>query len=159
MTEVMGRKVYVVKGVEHPFELRYAFSDGYLILTQDSGPMRRAFQAKDENNRLVNSGRFQRLLPTDRNANFSAVIYYSLGDAAKGLADVAGQAPLSEEQRRSVDELLRNVEPSLIYAYGSEDKIQLATTGGFFGLTIEQILGSAGISDVVRMAKPGTKTR
>ncbi len=157
--EINGRKVYILKGVEHPLELRYAFSDGYLILTQDPGAMRRAFRAKDDNFRLVNSHRFRMLLPTDREPNFSAVIFYDLGGAAKGLADLAGEAHLNEDQRRNVDELLRNVEPSLIYAYGSGDKVQLGTTSGFFGLTIEQILGSAGISDVVRMAQSGTKRR
>ncbi|HET8546740.1 MAG TPA: hypothetical protein VFL57_01990, partial [Bryobacteraceae bacterium] len=46
--------------------------------------------------------------------------------------------------------------PGLIYAYADNDRIRIASSGGFFGLTLESLLSSAGISDLM---KQGTQFR
>jgi hypothetical protein len=68
------------------------------------------------------------------------MIYHSLGSL---IAPFAAKMKLSPEQRKSLDALAPANAPALVLAYGEADRIRLASSGSFFGLRIEQMLGMA----------------
>jgi hypothetical protein len=43
----------------------------------------------------------------------------------------------------------------VIYAYAERDQIRVGSTGGFFGLTLESLFTSAGISDLLKRGGDG----
>jgi hypothetical protein len=101
---------------------------------------------------LRGSWRFQQLLPPDREANFSAVVYHNLGEAAAAVSGwLAGSGALQSGQQdlETLDHLVREAKPGLFYVYGGSQDIQVASTGGFFGVTLDHVLGSASLGDLL----------
>jgi hypothetical protein len=78
-------------------------------------------------------------------------VYHNLGEAASAVAGwVGGRGALQAEQEQGLDRLVREAKPGLFYVYGGSQDIQVASTGGFFGVTLEHVLGSAGLSDLIQ---------
>jgi hypothetical protein len=78
------------------------------------------------------------------------VVYHNLQDIASVLNDaVNAGGNLTPEQRQAIQQLVGMGRPGLVYAYGSDDRIQIASTSGFFGLTLENLINSAGIAQVL----------
>ena len=57
---------------------------------------------------------------------------------------VRSSGNLTPDQQRSVDALRANSGPSLIYAYGQSDRVEIASTGSFFGLNLDMLAGAGG---------------
>ena len=126
------------------------FVDGYLVVAPNEQMLHRAVRARQGGQVLRGSWRFQQLLPPDREANFSAVVYHNLGEAASAVAGwLGGTGALQSEQQEGLDRLVRDAKPGLFYVYGGSQDIQVASTGGFFGVTLDHVLGSAGLSDLL----------
>ena len=51
---------------------------------------------------------------------------------------------------------MKDAKPGLFYMYGGSQEIQVASTGGFFGVTLEHVLGSAGLTDLLGRQRQGT---
>jgi hypothetical protein len=131
-------------------EMHFAFVDGYLVMTANAEGMNRALRAKDSGWRLTRSWEFQRLLPPDKQTNFSAIIYHDftrIADVVRDAATAAGN--ITPDQQQAVSKLAGATKPGLIFAYGLENSIQVASTAGFFGLTLDQVMGSAGIAGIL----------
>jgi len=136
-----------------PFEAHLVFVDGYLVMAANEQMLNRAVRARQGGQVLRGSWRFQQLLPPDREANFSAVVYHNLGEAASAVAGwLGGTGALHSEQQEglaTLDRLVRDAKPGLFYVYGGSQDIQVASTGGFFGISLDHVLGSAGLSDLL----------
>ena len=144
---------FTLKAPGTPFEAHLVFADGYLVVAANEQMLHRAVRARQGGQVLRGSWRFQQLLPPDREANFSAVVYHNLGEAASAVAGwLSGTGALQSEQQQglaTLDHLVRDAKPGLFYVYGGSQDIQVASTGGFFGVTLDHVVGSAGLSDLL----------
>ncbi len=154
-----GRTVYVLKSLDNPLlEPAYTFLDGYLIIASGTPVLNRAIRTHDNGNSLNRSNRFTSLLPTDGQTNFSALVYYNLGNLAGTVADVLDAAKaVTSEQKQAIKDLANSSKPTLIYAYGQQDQIQIATTGGVFGMGLETALTAGGLNRIFQIQLPGTR--
>ena len=132
-----GRTFYALRGMTPGSEAHYVFQDGYLIAAPSRALLLRAIQSRETGYNLPRSAKFTALLPRDGQANYSGLVYHDLGAAMKTLG---GALPLSPEQRKSLESVTPGKEPTLVLAYGEQDRIQLASTGSLFGLNLESVL-------------------
>ena len=132
--EADGRTYYVLRGSKLPFEPQYTYDNGFLIAAPNRDLLLRAMEYRTTGYTLTRSEKFTKLLPRDGHTDFSAMVYQTLATA---LGPIADQITLTPEQRSS----LAAAGPSLVLAYGEQDRIELASAGTFFGLRLEQLLG------------------
>jgi hypothetical protein len=150
---------FILRAPGTPFEAHLVSVDGYLVVAPNEKMLYRAARARQGGQVLRGSWRFQELLPPDREANFSAVVYHNLGEAASAVAGwLGGSGALQSEQQQGLDRLVREAKPGLFYVYGGNLDIQVASTGGFFGVTLDHVLGSAGLGDLLSRQPRGTIT-
>lgn len=149
--ETMGRTVYTI--AHEGKTLQYAFSDGYLVVVPDGEGMQRALRTHDGGWSLARSSSFRSLLPADRQSDFSAVVYHNLGDVAQVLRDTmdAAGGKLPPEQKELMQRF-SEMKPGLIYAYGLENQIQVASTASFLGMTIDKLLDANSMASLVKGA-------
>lgn len=154
-----GRTVYILKFLDHPgFEPSYSFVDGYLVVASGTPILNRAMRTHDNGNSLNRSSRFTSLLPADGQTNFSAVVYYNMSTLTDSVAAAAdATSAVTPEQKRAIQELADSVKPTLIYAYGQTDQIQIASTGSVLGLGLDNFLTAGGLNGIFRMRLPGTR--
>jgi|CXWL01.1.fsa_nt_gi hypothetical protein len=138
-------------------EVHYAHADGYAIFAPAAQLISQAFAAHDSGVNLASSERFTALLPTDGQANLSAVIYAYLAPLAGPLGSLAGGA-LTAEQQALFTEVGNNA--VLGYAYAEADRVTLAATsaGGFFGLDWSSLLSLGGILENGAAAHHGARS-
>jgi hypothetical protein len=86
-------------------------------------------QTHDNGTSLARSTSFQSLLPSDDNANFSAMLYQNLSPVLKPLA-----SQLTSTQLALVQQLAADAKPSVFCAYGESDRIEVASSGNLFDL-------------------------
>jgi ferric-dicitrate binding protein FerR (iron transport regulator) len=147
-----GRTMHDIQLGEGGIEISYTFTDGYLVMASSGDTLRRAMRSKDGGNRV----RLSRFLTADANPHFSAVVYHDLSRVGMTITDALNAAgSLTPEQRAQAEKLAAQARPGVIYAYAENDRIRIASTGGFFGLTFESLLGSAGISDLMNKGRTG----
>ena len=101
-----------------------------------------AIQNRASGYTLPRSSTFTALIPHDQYANFSAAIYYNASTLA----------PLLEQfsKKPAVQELAANLKPTLIAAYGENDRITFATSGSLF-------TAFGNMSLLQLLEKPGTQ--
>ncbi|HEY0713249.1 MAG TPA: hypothetical protein VGF45_11290, partial [Polyangia bacterium] len=156
---VTASDTFTLRAVGTPFEAHLLFVDGYLVVAGNESMLQRATRARQDGQMLRGSFRFRQLLPPDREANFSAVVYHNLGEAASAVSGwLGGSGALEAEQKAGLDRLVRDAKPGLFYVYGGSQDIQVASTGGFFGVTLDHVLGSAGLTDLLSRQPRGTIT-
>ena len=83
-----------------------------------------AIQNRANSYTLPRSATFTALIPHDQYANFSAAVYYNASNLSPLLEQFANQP--------AVQQLAANLKPTLIAAYGENDRITLATSGSLF---------------------------
>jgi hypothetical protein len=131
------------------------FADGYLLVGPNEDLLFRALRVRESGAHLRNARGFRELQPSDRHANFSAVVYHDLGRAGAVVGDwLAGTRSLRAEQRDALERFTAEARPALVYVYGEESEIQVASAGGFFGLGLDHFVGSAGLVDLLRRPRP-----
>ncbi len=135
---VSGRTFYLLHAEKAPFDVNYTYVDGYLIAAPDRALVNRAIEQRAAGFTLPRSSGFEALVARDGYTNFSALVYQNLGPTLAGLA---GQLNSASEAAVA---LKANSAPTLIYAYGEPDRIQVASTGGLFGLNPNLLLGLSG---------------
>jgi len=103
----------------------YTYTDGYLLAGSSQTLLDSAIQNRASGFTLPRSSTFVALIPHDQYANFSAMVYYNIGTSL---------SPLLEQfnQQQFAQELAANLKPTLIAAYGENDRITLATSGSLF---------------------------
>lgn len=135
---VDGRTFYTLTGPKTGIETHFVFDNGLVIVAPSRDLLVRTLQYRSTGYTLARSPKFTALLPHDGQVNFSAMVYHSLGSL---IAPFAAKMQLTPEQRKSLDALAPANAPVLVLAYGEADRIRLASSGSFFGLPLEQMIG------------------
>jgi hypothetical protein len=138
--DVNGRTYYKASTPQIPYELDYAFVDGYMLAAPSEALLTSAIQNRATGNTLSQSAAFRAQLPQDGHLNFSALLYYNMGVQAGPVIDQL-KSFMTPEQQKAAGMLVQNREPGLIYAYGEPDRILVASRSGFFGFGLDTLLG------------------
>ena len=139
-----GYTFYTLRSVDFGLEVHYTYAGGYVIVAPTAGLLSNAIRYRDAVHTLLHSARYKSALPTDGNANFSAILYHDLAPLLEPLAErVAKSKNLTEEQQAALRQLGADQPPTLAYAYAQGDRIILAanTEGGPFGISPASLLG------------------
>ncbi len=148
---VDGRTYYKIGGADqNPLtEAVYVFSDGYLIAGPSRAVVGDALQTRTARTSITRSNAFVALMPHDRDANFSAVVYQNLGTTLAPLAGLIGGLIPGGRGSEAVNKLA-NLPPQFIAAYAEPDAITLSTRGAagpkvgdFSNSSLFQIAGGA----------------
>jgi hypothetical protein len=142
-TRQVGSRTYFVISSPNKLnaEVDYTFVDNYLVAAPDIATISRAIQSREAGYTLAHSSGFQALLPNDGYTNFSAILYHNIGPVVGPLADqLKSNGALTRQQQQSVDALMTNSAPGLIYAYGEPDRIVVASNTGFMGFDLSTLL-------------------
>ena len=144
--QVGGRTIYTIQsqGGGLATEYDYTFADGYMVLAPSRALLLAALQTHTNGTSLAHSASFRALLPTDNQANFSAMIYQNLSPILKPLA-----SQLSSGQLAFLQQLAADAKPSVFCAYGESDRIDVASSGKLFDLNpgLPTLIHLLGLSD------------
>jgi hypothetical protein len=144
-TQSGGRTYYALRSGQSPFEIDYTFVDGYLVAAANQALLAQAISQRATGYTLARSAGFKALVAPDGFTNFSAILYQNFASVLGPVADgLRATGALSADQQKSVDALKANSAPSLVYAYGEPDRIEVASTGSFFGLNLDALAGAGG---------------
>src|SRR6266849_6263717 len=129
--QVGGRTFYVInsQGVGLSTEFDYTFADGYMIVAPSRALLLDALATHANGTSLARSASFHALLPSDNQANFSAMIYQNLSPILPPLASQVSSGQLAVLQQLAADS-----KPSVFCAYGEPDRIEVASSGKLFDL-------------------------
>jgi ferric-dicitrate binding protein FerR (iron transport regulator) len=121
--------------------IHYVYTDGYLLAGSSQALLDSAIQNRASGYTLPRAAAFTSLIPHDQYANFSAMVYYNASTLT----------PLLEQfsQSPAVKDLTANLKPTLIAAYGENDRITFATSGSLF-----TTIGNMSLMQLLE--KPGT---
>ena len=161
-SELNGQTFYTIKSLDTGLEMSYGFNNGYFIAAASRALVDQALRYRDSGYTLTKSPKFLSLLPTDTNANFSAMFYY---DLAPVLAPVAGQLSKSVGDKDSNEQQMINsiinAKPTLAYAYAQGDRISFATNGDSnpFNLSPANLLGIPNAFNLQKMVKKSVKNK
>jgi hypothetical protein len=140
-----GRTFYTIQfqSIAVSTEYDYTFADGYMLLAPSRALVLAALATHENGTSLARSASFQALLPSDNQANFSAMAYQNLGPILKPLA-----SQLNSKELAVVQQLAADSKPSVFCAYGESDRIEVASSGKLFDLnpsvlTLFHLLGVA----------------
>lgn len=143
---VAGRTWYriAVPGASSYGEAHYTFDNGYLVAAPSRALVERALGFKASGFTLTRSAGFQALLPRDRYADFSGIVYQHMGPTLGPLMD-ALRGGLTPEQKKALESASAEVsKPTLFTFYGEDDRIILASTGNLLGLNPANLLRIGG---------------
>lgn len=140
-----GQTFYALRGMGLAGDAHYTFVGGYLVAAPSRELVLRAIQTRETGASLPRSAKFMALLPHDGQANFSGLVYHDLGSVVGPAAKMI-EGALNPEQRKALAAAVPTSGPTLVLAYGERDRIQLASTGSFFGLSPEKLLLPGGAS-------------
>jgi hypothetical protein len=139
---VGGLAYHTLKSAKLPVEIDYVFTDGYMLIAPTQALLEAAIQNRASGLTLQRSAAFRAQLPQDGHANFSGLLYYNLGSIVGPVVDQLKKGGLmTPDQQKSAEALTSNREPGLVYAYGEPDRIVVASRSGFFGLSLDTLIG------------------
>jgi hypothetical protein len=153
--QVGGRTFYTIQsqGAGLTTEWDYTFADGYMIMAPSRALVVAALQTHAGGTSLARSASFRALLPSDNQANFSAMIYQNLSPILKPLS-----SQLTSGQLALLQQLAADAKPSVFCAYGESDRIEVAGSGKLFDLNpgLPTLIHLLGMSDhgTSRQANP-----
>ncbi len=143
--QVGGRTYYSLQPPQSLFGVHYTFVDGYLVAAASPALLGQAISQRATGFTLTRSAGFKALLGRDGYSNFSAILYQNFSKVAGPLAGtLSATGVLTPEQQKALDTLKANAAPTLIYAYGQPDRIEVASTGSFFGVNLDAFAGAGG---------------
>ncbi|HUJ21078.1 MAG TPA: FecR domain-containing protein [Bryobacteraceae bacterium] len=144
-TQVSGRTYYTLQSPKSPLSICYTYVNGYLVAAANQALVAQAASQSATGYTLTRSAGFKALQGRDGYSNFSAIVYQNLAPVVSPLADqLRAVGNLSPDFQKSIDALKSHSAPSLVYAYGQPDRIEVASTGSFFGFNLDTLAGAAG---------------
>ena len=117
---------------------QYTFADGYMIVSPDRALLMQALRTHTSGNSLAHSAAFKALLPTDENANYSAIAYQNIGPVLTPLL-----SQFSGDASQALSQLAADGRPTAICAWGKDNRIEAASNSHLFGfdlLALEAII-------------------
>jgi hypothetical protein len=159
--DIGGRTYYMLKSGDFGVEVNYTFVNGYVVMGPSRAMVERSVRAQEQGYTLLRSSRFTAGLPSDGNANFSALFYHNLAPLvqpfAERIANSAGNLP--QEQQQAIKAMAADMPPTLAYAYAQGDSITFAanTDGGPFGLSPATLLGVPSSLEMQHILQQGMK--
>src|SRR6266403_1831456 len=154
-TQSGGRTFYTIQSQSDGLSTAcdYTFADGYMIMAPSRALLLKALQTHANGVSLARSASFRALLPSDNQANFSAMIYQNLSPILKPLA-----SQLTSEQLALLRQMAADAKPSVFCAYGERDRIEVASSAKLFDLNpgFPTLIHLLGLSDhgTSRQANP-----
>jgi len=159
--DISGRTYYTLKSVDFGVEVNYTFVNGYVVMGPSRAMVERSVRTQEQGYSLLRSSRFTAGLPSDGNANFSAVFYHNLAPLVQPFADrIASTAgKLSPEHQQAIKSMAANMPPTLAYAYAQGDSITFAanTEGGPFGLSPATLMGAPNALEIHSILENGMR--
>lgn len=144
-SQVGGRTYYSLQSPQSLVGVHYTFVDGYLVAAANPALLGQAISQRSTGYSLTRSAGFKALLGRDGYSNFSAILYQNFAAVLGPLANqLSATGALTPDQQKAIDALKANAAPTLIYAYGQPDRIEVASTGSFFGVNLDALAGSGG---------------
>ena len=147
--QVGGRTFYTIQSQSPALtavtsEYDYTFDDGYMIVAPSRALLIAAIETHANGTSLARSASFRALLPSDNQANFSAMLYQNLSPILKPLA-----SQLNSGQLAMLQQLAADSKPSVMCAYGENDRIEVASSGKLLDLNpaFPTLLHLLGLSD------------
>ncbi len=140
--QVGGRTYYTLQSPKSPVAVNYTYVDGYLVAAASQALLTQAISQQAAGITLARSERFKALLAPDGYNNFSAILYQNLGPILGSVA--SGLSAIAPDQQKAIAALKAHTAPSLVYAYGEPERIELASTGSFFGFNLDTLAGAGG---------------
>jgi len=147
--QVGGRTFYTIQSQSPGLaavtsEYDYTFADGYMIVAPSRALLIAAIETHANGTSLARSSSFRALLPSDNQANFSAMLYQNLSPILKPLA-----SQLNSGQLAMLQQLATDSKPSVMCAYGESDRIEVASSGKLLDLNpaFPTLLHLLGLSD------------
>jgi hypothetical protein len=159
--DISGRSYYTLKSADFGVEVNYTYVNGYVVMGPTRAMVERSVQMQQQGYTLLRSSRFTAGLPSDGNANFSALFYHNLAPLvqpfAERIASSAGSLPA--EQQQAIKAMAADMPPTLAYAYAKGDSITFAanTEGGPFGLSPASLLGAPNSLEIQHILQQGMK--
>jgi len=159
--EIDGRNYYTLKSADFSVEVNYTYVNGYVVMGPSRAMVERSVRSQQAGYSLLRSSRFTAGLPSDGNANFSAIFYHNLAPLVQPFAErIANSASnLPQEQQQAIKAMAADMPPTLAYAYAQGDSITFAanTEGGPFGLSPATILGVPNALEIQHVLQQGMK--
>jgi hypothetical protein len=159
--DIAGRTYYTLKSADFGVEVNYTYVNGYVVMGPSRAMVERTVHYQEQGYTLQRSTRFTAGLPSDGNANFSALFYHNLAPLvqpfAERIANSAGNLP--QEQQQAIKAMAADMPPTLAYAYAQGDSITFAanTEGGPFGLSPATLLGVPNSLEIQHILQQGMK--
>ena len=159
--DIAGRTYYTLKSADFGVEVNYTYVNGYVVMGPSRAMVERSVRSQEQGYTLLRSTRFTAGLPSDGNANFSALFYHNLAPLvqpfAERIANSAGNLP--PEQQQAIKAMAADMPPTLAYAYAQGDSITFAanTEGGPFGLSPATLLGVPNSLEIQHILQQGMK--
>jgi len=143
---VDSRRYYTVSDQASGTTLaEYTFADGFMIVAPSRALLMDALKTHENGNSLARSTSFRSLLPHDENENYSSVLYQNLSPVLTPLL-----SQFSGEAADAVQKLAADSRPTVICAWGKDNRIEAASDSRLFGfdfLTLGAVLNSRNKSD------------
>lgn len=161
--DIAGRTYYTLRSADFGVEVNYTYVNGYVVMGPSRAMVERSVRAQEQGYTLLRSSRFTAGLPSDGNANFSAVFYHNLAPLvqpfAERIANSAGNLP--QEQQQAIKAMAADMPPTLAYAYAQGDSITFAanTEGGPFGLSPATLLGVPNSLEIQHILQHGMREK
>jgi hypothetical protein len=118
----------------------YTFADGFMVMAPTRALVMSALQTHANSNSLARSASFQALLPRDANENYSSLLYQNLSPVLTPLL-----SQFSGESADAIRKLAADSRPTVICAWGQDNRIEAASDSRLFGfdfLTLGAVLHS-----------------
>ncbi|MGI8838670.1 MAG: DUF3352 domain-containing protein, partial [Pyrinomonadaceae bacterium] len=160
--DIGGRPYYTLKSADFGVEVNYTYINGYVVMGPSRAMVERSVRSQESGYSLLRSARFTAGLPTDGNANFSALFYQNLAPLVQPFAErVANSGAMPQAQQEAIKTMAANMAPTLAYAYAQGDNITFAanTDGGPFGLSPATLFGMPNSLEIQHVLQRGLKQK
>ncbi len=140
------RTFYRLKPATGMGEVNYAYAYGFLIAAPSRALVENALKYRESGYTLPQSAKFKAALPADKQANFSALVFYNVSSIIAPLAKRAGMVEGASKEHQNMLQKLAADKAGLAYVYSFGDRMVLSlnTEDGPVGLTPSSLLGMDG---------------
>ena len=145
-TQASGRTYFRLKASTGLGEVDYAFAYGFLIAAPSRTLVENAIKYRESGYTLPQSAKFKAALPADKQANFSALVFYNIGSIMAPLANKVGAVAGGDSHGKGMLQKLAGNKAGLAYVYSLGDRMVLSlnTEDGPVGMTPSSLLGMGG---------------